>query len=619
MAEAPVATICDELRLATDGVLEVDRRWLIRNGVRTRLAFGVQFAGSFPRWVVPAVMYDGNAEGSGKFPRGGPEVGWSFREDRCPIPSCAILCGAGGGWALFTRGAETEEELSSIKTFLVDGDVTLEIATPFEEAPATYREKGYPLGGQSRPTRAWFPADRHEYQRSFYLLPTGGERIPFGAVFAAARRRFAPRNDGWSRTDWARYVELKVHYLRHVALFRDRHVTGIIRGLGMLPGLQRIFCDFVSGSFLSKSLEAAVCFARLAPEYRDQSLSNLAQEIADSFLAGELPSGLAFDEYSIHRRRFGGFFLPGRHVENLASTRCMGECGQQYARLAEVFGSSANPRWIAHARGIADFFVSRQQRDGNYGRFYRPTGELEDARGTNGAYIMWLMADLYRLTADRRYFVSARKAADFFITSAVANQRFGFDTLDAECTDKEAGHALLRAFLLLHALQPEPAILNAAREAAEYCLSWQFCWDIPFSPRSQLGKAGFHTFGGTAVSVAHHHLDVYGLVIALDFLRLGRALGEDSWTQYAKDLVGFCGQLVSTREKPLNKGVRFVGYEPEQFNHTDWDYIHHLVGGKGHYFGATSWVASATLGACLEIRAEFPQFLPKAESVNGGD
>lgn len=296
----------------------------------------------------------------------------------------------------------------------------------------------------------------------------------------------------------------------------------------------------------------------------------------------------------------------------------MGESAQQYALLYDRAGSGRDERWLDHARRIADFFAAHQLPDGNFGRFWSPTGELLDARGTNGAYIIWLMAELIRM-GDRSWLPAARRAADYFINAAVKPQRFTFDTLDAECTDKEAGHALLRAFLLLHRVTGDPALIEAAREAAAFCLGWQFTWDVPFSAQSPLGRMGFHTYGGTTVSVAHHHLDPYGMMIALDFLRLSSALSEPCWADYAHDLMGFCGQMISTPERPLNCGPNFVGYQPEQYNHTDWDYMHHLVGGKGSYGSAASWVASSTLGAALDIREEYPAHLPGTEVLRPHD
>jgi hypothetical protein len=619
-ATCAVGSMLDFFLLDDDGTLEIRRRWDLSTRSPVRCPFTVELSGAFPHWVVPAVMYDGNAEGKGRFPRGGLEAGWSFREDRCPIPSCAIVSGDSGSWALFTYPSLDDEDVTSVRSRAIEGGAELEIAAPFEESPRCYREKGWPVGGQHGPRRRWFQeAGGVRYERGFMLLPGTGPHVPYQRIFAAARARCGSGSpDLWAETDWGRYIALKAHWLRAHALYSKGPVVGIRRESRMSPVLQRFFGDYVGGSFLSKGMEAAVSFQRLAAELGDDDLSAQARAIASFLLGGALPGGLAFDDYSIHARRFGGFFFPGRGLAGVASTRCMGESAQQYVLLSEAAGSVRDGRWLAHARGIADFFVSRQLPDGNFGRFWSPDGRLLDGRGTNGAYIIWLMAELVRATGERAYLVPARKAAEYYIATAIRPQHFTFDTLDAECTDKEAGHALLRAFLLLHRVTGEPALLDAAREAGCYCLGWQFTWDVPFPPRSPLGRLGFRTLGGTAVSVAHHHLDPYGLMMAVDYLRLAKALSEACWEDYAHDLMGFCSQMVSTPERPLSLGADYVGWQPEQFNHTDWDYMHHLLGGKGSYGSDAAWVASLTLGAALDIRREFPEHLPRSGYIPWG-
>ena len=354
-ASCAAGTTRDELRCADDGGLEITRSWSLSTSSRVRLPCTVEVSGSFPHWVVPSVMYDGNAEGTGRFPRGGLEVGWSFREDRCPIPSCAVPAGDTGSWAFFSRPAATEEGIGSIRSRAGDGFVELEIATPFDESPRCYREKGWPVGGQHRPRGRWFDAaSGFKLTRTFTLFPSGGPHVPYAELFQAARKRCMPaRDDLWAQVDWGRYIALKAHWLRRFALYRRGGVVGTLRDLRMPAVLQRLFGDYVGGSFLSKGMEAAVSFQRLSRECGEPELAVQAGEIAGFLLGGALPTGLVFDDYSIHGRRFGGFFFPGRGLSRVTSTRCMGESAQQYVRLHEACGDAADERWLAHARGIA--------------------------------------------------------------------------------------------------------------------------------------------------------------------------------------------------------------------------------------------------------------------------
>ena len=73
------------------GLIRVSRSWKILKKGKWQLMFDYVPAPVLSEWIVPAVMYEKNERGEGRFPRGGLEKGWSFREDRIPVPSCSIL------------------------------------------------------------------------------------------------------------------------------------------------------------------------------------------------------------------------------------------------------------------------------------------------------------------------------------------------------------------------------------------------------------------------------------------------------------------------------------------------------------------------------------------------
>ena len=113
----------------------------------------------------------------------------------------------------------------------------------------------------------------------------------------------------------------------------------------------------------------------------------------------------------------------------------------------------------------------------------------------------------------------------------------------------------------------------------------------------------------TAVSVAHHHLDFYGLFIAYDFLRLWEATKDELWRACAQKMIDACGQLISSGKDLLGKSRDFTGWQPEQVNQTNWDYKLRYLGTKGRFHTCVAWVVVLTLGAMLDIRERFPDVL----------
>jgi hypothetical protein len=229
--------------------------------------------------------------------------------------------------------------------------------------------------------------------------------------------------------------------------------------------------------------------------------------------------------------------------------------------------------------------------------------------GTNGAYIISLLVELEKLIGRQDDIDAALNKAGKYYASLIDSNGFYADTLDADCVDKEAGCALLRAFLDLYERSHDEFYLRYARLAAGFVLSWMFTYNIAFAAKSPLGQRNFKTSGMTAVSVAHHHLDFYGLFIAYDFLRLWEATKDELWKKCARLMIASCGQLISDREDLLGRDKDFIGWQPEQINHTNWDYKLRFLGTKGRFHSCVAWPVVLTLGAMFDIRDRFPDIL----------
>ena len=602
------AELKDEF-VVNEGFIKIKRQWKILKPGRWQLVFGYCPGPDLRQWLVPSVMYGKNEMGAGNFPRGGIEEGWSFREDRIPIPSCSILHDGLNWQSVFTSPATNDGEISSVKTLLKSAAPAFEIRVPYTEEPYTYTEKGIVTGGLTGKTGKLLKIHKvpFEYSRTFYIAY--GKCAHLSEIYISLAARALDEfgtDERLSKANWSEVASKKFQHLKFL-LIDNQKITAVKQGKG--NGLFQSFHNYTSGSFLTKSMEGALIFARAAKELGNEKYLDIAERIGDFFLAGALPNGLHRDSYSLKDARWGGYMgvgTPEDLVEG-ANTRCNGEVMINYLKLYKLLKDAGRQKdeFLNLVRRNADFYIEHQlkgKEEGSFGRWWDISGRPINTLGTNGAYIISMLIELEKITGKKDDIDEALKKAGSYYASLVDNNYFYADTLDADCVDKEAGCALLRAFLDLYERSSDELYLRYARLCAGFILSWMFTYNVAFNPESPAGKRDFKTLGMTAVSVAHHHLDFYGLSIAYDFLRLWEATTDELWKKCGLIMINSCGQLISDRQDLLGRSKDFIGWQPEQINQTNWDYKLRFLGTKGRFHTCVAWTVVLTLGAMLDIR-----------------
>ena len=415
------------------------------------------------------------------------------------------------------------------------------------------------------------------------------------------------------KPDWGRMASLKLRHLRYL-LIDSEDMTAIKMGKG--NGLFQSFYEFTAGSFLVRGMEGATIFARMAKELDEKKYLDIAEKIGTFFLGGALPNGMHRDCYSLKDGIWGGYIGVGtpENLQRGANARCNGETMVNYLRLYSMLKDAGRRmnQFADVARWNSEFYIEHQlkgQDEGSFGRWWDISGKPLNTLGTNGAYIISMLVELEKTLGKRNDIDEALEKAGKYYASLIDRNGFYADTLDADCVDKESGVALLRAFMDLYERSHDEYYLKYARLAAGFVLSWMFTYNVAFHPDSPAGKRGFRTAGMTAVSVAHHHLDFYGMQIAYDLLRLWGANREDLWKKCALLMINACSQLVSSEQDLLGRSADFIGWQPEQINQTNWDYKLRYLGTKGRFHTCVAWVAVLTLGAMLDIRERYPDIL----------
>ena len=581
------------------------------------------FKGLSPESVfIPSVWYGGNMGGEGCFPSARRSSSWTFVETRMPMPG---IIGARNedGWTFFWMD-ECAGPLALASAGWDDDGIIFRL--PYHEAPFSYRGKTKLLPAGDPPLLHLDPGT--VISRRFYIFESG-EADPYDGYRKLIRERFNDSND--LTRSWKAYEESKLKRLLGLVIRTTDGNAALIMGEG--NGSHQSVYRFTSGSFLVKSLEAASAFLRTdgttlssgsleAARERIAELlgisgndwpKELALRIGRYFLSSETEEGFYQDSISLDTGERGGYLGISEHPEFrfLMNARCAGEAMASYIDLYERTGYEP---FMELPRRVLGFFISHQLPDGSFGRWWDKEGFSIDRNGTNGAYVAVALSRMIPHISDEDERRNAEKAlvkAIGYYSALSLSGGFHGDTLDADSVDKEAGVSLLS--LMLEGLESgygDEDTLKAAIHAASFTLTWIWEMDSYISPDSPLGRLGFRSQGMTSVSAAHHHLDFYGMLIAHLYLRLWKITGDELWKNQAVLMMASCLRLIASDGNGfLGRGAEFDGWQPEQINHTLWDYFSDEGNMNGTYGIDIAWVNVLGYSSYLSIKEDFPGLL----------
>lgn len=623
------AHIQDTFTEIDDNCFRLDRVWNLEEGdYRIKTDFESTFLEGECELFVPAVMYRGNEEGKGSFPRLSISKVWSFHESRSSIPACVQLID--GKHSLIVSSIASEKPCG-----VSWSNHTISEMLPSIEQPLSYSGKNT-LKETTHASYGHFSIVRKSFV--VFAVPSKSmleDYCSFVDLFAKARERGAFEKPEPIRHDWKDIEALLLtHLLSLVEKAKDSEDEYYLL-MGRGNGEQQYVYEYTAASFLVKSLEGAVVLAStdtdsvkaaaspsvagilLEEEKRlsaaigltdSDSISlyrKISKGIAKFFFHAEHSPGIFQDCYDLNRDIWGGYLGIGENSQfnSMVNARCNGEAMMSYLNLSDLI-PELKPQILALTERVADFYVANQLPDGSFGRWWMTTGECANQKGTNGAYILMFLIALNKRKQDKRYTEAIWKAAEFYSKKALNGDFFG-DTLDADSCDKESGEALLCAMMDLwdNGFRVE-GFLDAARNAARFVTTWIFQDSIHFGKDTPMGALDFDSQGMTSASIANEHLDFYGFLISYDFLRLYRATGESFFLRQAKMMLRACRQFICSPEQDL--GSDKYGWQPEQFNHTEWDY-YDLPKRRGVYSIDIAWVTVLSLGALTKLKKEFPE------------
>lgn len=605
-ARFPQGTITDYLEQDGHNVI-INREWSLDFRGKLGLSFNLSCKMVPTFYLIPSVVVNGNKFGKGNFPRPKLTEKYSFREDRCTIPSCGIVEDSENCIGIFTEPAPNETFMSSISIHQKAENINWEICIPWEEQPLRYIAKFRVLKGL---TNYLDLNGNFKYNRKFYLCSSkvtsqskGYYEILRYIWKKLAEKPKIPKN-------WSDWIRLKIQLAINIFYAKVGNAHGFLTSIWnpMIP-----FSSTFSAGFLGKNIEIAYSLYRMYLINKMEKLKEIAINVTNFMTSKILPNGLFLTDYNPALHKWYGYRL-GFH--NKLNTRMMGEACYSLLKFYSLInkGHKAYQRWYNVVKNFCDFMVEHQLPNGSFGKWWSQKGELLEDTGTNGAYIIWVLGELYKITKNERYKISALKAGKYYIANFVEPEEYWGDTLDANAIDKEAGHAILRAMIILYEITSDEFFLQSACQAAHFITTWQFIYNTSFPKNSKLGQRNFKTFGGTIVSVENMHIDPY-IIFTLDFLRLWKYKKDSYWKDRAIAGLEFALQMVANENDTLGYREWFVGWQPEQYNHTIWAYYDlnmifpNKINPKGKFSNSIAWVLAITLGTILDITEEFPDLI----------
>lgn len=260
-----------------------------------------------------------------------------------------------------------------------------------------------------------------------------------------------------------------------------------------------------------------------------------------------------------------------------------------------------HPEWEAKIKTLLANFLKLQNADGSFPRKFDNAFNVSDASGgsTPSATLPLTMAYMY--FKDKTYLESAKKTAVYLETELISKADYFSSTLDANCEDKEASLYASTAMYYLSMVtkgKEREHYIDLCKQAAYFCLSWYYMWDVPFAQGQMLGDVGFKSRGWGNVSVENNHIDVFIFEFATVLDWLAKERNESRFSEFSHIIKTSMMQLMPIKGHMFDIGK--VGYYPEVVQHTNWDYGKN---GKGFYndIFAPGWtVASLWQMLCPE-------------------
>ena len=529
------------------------------DSARLQITFAHASASDF--WMIPAVSYNGNNWGRGHEPKGAQENGqWrtiSYR--RTAIPGAIYSEGTQYAVATWSDTPQQEREAYACSVQPDESETRHCYIWPEEEMPSTY-------AGRDRFAPGWckaVPLKKGEtLTKTIYLCIT--PRLAEHAAMRGFLKRAWDMAPKVKPTIYSaeKLWELGIRYAKESLWTEDGDFRGF--SIGLLPSDDGKWFQRRGGKYEIGwcGQNASYAISLLHDYLKNGSQESLEKGMAtlDTWARCSLPNGLFTVRYDNPDGPIDACNLGVAAANFFEAHDVAAQCGFD------------RPGYDSLAYRICDFVMNDQQPDGGYAKGWHPNGESIYREGTTGCFVVPAMLEAYRRSGNKAYLTSAQRAYHYYLAGL---KRDGFTTagaLDTWCIDKESSMALLRSAMRFHSLTGEPEYLEDALAVSNYLSTWLWHYDEKYPEDDDFTIYDYHTFGATAVSVQHNHLDPYALLWVADWVELSALTGDSQWREKAEAIWHNGNQLVSDGTLEINGRQRPAGAQNEAYFECQWGF-----------------------------------------------
>ena len=626
-----------------------------RNAAATNVTFKLVLAAepgfAATRYLIPGVNYDGNkfvqviagdqsspdraaAWKAPDIPTGWEKGGepWVFAYDRSGIPSCTISENADTVFALFASVEDAASHVSSCSMERrADGSFRHVISWPVTEAPVSYTDK-----------RRFSP----RYDTYLTLRPgetftakayacTGRPPWPnfgFAAVFPVAWRLLKPdvpaqlpvsevlRLDK-AFMDWGRRKTKTGFwynpYLDDVISGLGNCYTNHARGLTIADLERNPERNWWVGDALAKSkrLKPGEYLPHPGAEIGFASQSfQLARLSVEYGLRNRSPKDEAFGlnvfrSWIRERQQPSGHFARPRRDRRRQDASSVGWGLGELSRLVVLLQAHARDasEFKASADRLARAILRTQRPDGNLGSAWDvDSGEVLEWGGDSGGYVLMGLARYWQLTRDEAVRQAIDRAFAYYYTHDIDNFECKGGAMDCASIDREGIHPFFTAAVAMYGGTHDARYLAYAQKAGWYFLSWLYCHNGVYGPKTDFAKYDWKPAGSTVIGTEHAALDDYGCVLIADLVALSHLDGNPLWRDVASLIWRNGTQGFPTEKRKMWLSLeRPPGAKNEAYFQTRWSKYRTGERKRGHLNShCTAWGGAYRTSAVYDLSAE---------------